>query len=169
MNSVVWVESWRVSLPRGQRAIIDRAMRFDLREVRARYVKDYQSTVKDYQSTVKEAKVLERELKRYLVLRALYPHIPYGMAGPTDDFWHTFLLFTREYARFCDHIAGRFLHHIPGVNQGARQVEQFKEDYANLWRDYPLVFGEFPPSSVWPPLENITVPNRGRSRGKRRG
>lgn len=24
-----------------------------------------------------------------------------------------FILFTREYAEFCEHIAGRFLHHVP--------------------------------------------------------
>lgn len=27
--------------------------------------------------------------------------------------WHAFLLHTREYAEFCDRIAGRFLHHEP--------------------------------------------------------
>ncbi|OHV21298.1 hypothetical protein BBK14_27040 [Parafrankia soli] len=30
-----------------------------------------------------------------------------------DVGWHTFLLHTREYAAWCDQVAGRFLHHIP--------------------------------------------------------
>ncbi|MGH3941456.1 MAG: glycine-rich domain-containing protein [Pseudonocardiaceae bacterium] len=35
--------------------------------------------------------------------------------------WHAFLLHTREYAEFCDRIAGRFLHHEP--DDGPTPVE----------------------------------------------
>jgi hypothetical protein len=30
-----------------------------------------------------------------------------------DIGWHAFILHTREYAEFCQRIAGRFLHHVP--------------------------------------------------------
>ena len=30
-----------------------------------------------------------------------------------DIGWHTFILYTREYAHFCQQIAGRFIHHAP--------------------------------------------------------
>ncbi|MBU0688108.1 MAG: hypothetical protein KJ850_11225 [Gammaproteobacteria bacterium] len=30
-----------------------------------------------------------------------------------DDLWHDFILFTRNYERFCDKAFGRFLHHTP--------------------------------------------------------
>lgn len=30
-----------------------------------------------------------------------------------DDAWHEFILFTRQYDRFCRHAFGRFLHHTP--------------------------------------------------------
>ena len=30
-----------------------------------------------------------------------------------DIGWHTFILYTREYAAFCQQVAGRFLHHVP--------------------------------------------------------
>jgi hypothetical protein len=30
-----------------------------------------------------------------------------------DLAWHTFVLHTREYANFCEQIAGRFIHHAP--------------------------------------------------------
>jgi hypothetical protein len=34
--------------------------------------------------------------------------------SPTVDIgWHTFVLHTREYAVFCDQVAGRFIHHEP--------------------------------------------------------
>jgi hypothetical protein len=30
-----------------------------------------------------------------------------------DIGWHTFILYTREYAEFCEQVAGRFIHHVP--------------------------------------------------------
>jgi hypothetical protein len=30
-----------------------------------------------------------------------------------DVGWHAFILHTREYAEFCDRVAGRFIHHEP--------------------------------------------------------
>ncbi len=30
-----------------------------------------------------------------------------------DEMWHTFLLFTRDYTRFCDAYLGGYLHHVP--------------------------------------------------------
>jgi hypothetical protein len=30
-----------------------------------------------------------------------------------DIGWHTFILHTREYAVFCERVAGEFLHHVP--------------------------------------------------------
>lgn len=32
-----------------------------------------------------------------------------------DDLWHEFILYTREYNRFCQHAFGRFLHHSPAI------------------------------------------------------
>lgn len=30
-----------------------------------------------------------------------------------DDMWHEFILFTKDYAAFCDRYFGTFLHHLP--------------------------------------------------------
>lgn len=38
---------------------------------------------------------------------------PLAPSELVDIGWHTFLLHTRDYAAFCDQIAGRFLHHVP--------------------------------------------------------
>ena len=40
-----------------------------------------------------------------------------------DDLWHEFILYTRDYGRFCDRAFGRFLHHTPAVmlREGARR------------------------------------------------
>ena len=130
-----------------QRAVVNRAMRFDLRQVRMRYAMDYHATPED-------AKILERELKRYLILRALNPTACYPMTGPTDGFWHTFLLFTRKYARFCQQVAGRFLHHTPVDSHSARKDRKLHKDYERFYRKYSLLFEERPPSSVWPSVES---------------
>lgn len=36
-----------------------------------------------------------------------------------DIGWHAFILYTREYAEFCDRVAGRFIHHTPFDEEGA--------------------------------------------------
>ena len=40
-----------------------------------------------------------------------------------DDLWHEFILYTRDYGRFCNRAFGRFLHHTPAVvlREGARR------------------------------------------------
>ncbi|GIJ19811.1 glycine-rich domain-containing protein [Micromonospora lutea] len=38
---------------------------------------------------------------------------PLGPSDLVDIGWHTFILHTREYANFCQRIAGRFIHHQP--------------------------------------------------------
>jgi hypothetical protein len=38
-----------------------------------------------------------------------------------DIGWHTFILYTRGYAEFCERFAGRFIHHEPNDNLAAPQ------------------------------------------------
>jgi hypothetical protein len=41
---------------------------------------------------------------------------PFDMSEATqviDQMWHTFVLFTRDYAAFCEACCGRFVHHTP--------------------------------------------------------
>ncbi|MFD2419323.1 glycine-rich domain-containing protein [Amycolatopsis pigmentata] len=38
---------------------------------------------------------------------------PFAPSSQVDLGWHTFILHTKDYARFCHQIAGRFLHHVP--------------------------------------------------------
>lgn len=38
---------------------------------------------------------------------------PLSPSASVDIGWHTFILHTREYAAFCDRVAGRFIHHVP--------------------------------------------------------
>ncbi|SDT74547.1 glycine-rich domain-containing protein [Actinoplanes derwentensis] len=38
---------------------------------------------------------------------------PVGPSETVDIGWHTFVLYTAEYAEFCTRVAGRFIHHVP--------------------------------------------------------
>ncbi|MEU5722740.1 hypothetical protein ABZ783_13055 [Micromonospora sp. NPDC047738] len=38
---------------------------------------------------------------------------PLGPSDLVDVGWHTFILHTRQYADFCQRVAGRFIHHQP--------------------------------------------------------
>ncbi|MEO0794093.1 MAG: hypothetical protein AAFX93_02970 [Verrucomicrobiota bacterium] len=60
-----------------------------------------------------------------------------------DLVWHEFILFTREYARFCEEQFGHFIHHTPG---GSRADNH--QQYRNTLRQYNQIFGP-PKMSFW--------------------
>lgn len=98
-----------------QRAIkkeiaIEKVMDYPIPQVIARYRKDYKISEED-------AKNHERELKRFFILAAKYPEENFEMfSADVDNLWHTFLLFTKEYQKFCDEMFGTFIHHNPKVD-----------------------------------------------------
>jgi hypothetical protein len=44
--------------------------------------------------------------------------VPIRPSASVDIGWHTFLLHTRDYAAFCDRVAGRFINHVPDDEPG---------------------------------------------------
>ena len=117
----------------------------------------------DHHVPLEVAKEHERELKRYLALAALNPTHEYSMTGPVDGLWHTFILFTRQYAEFCDEFAGRFLHHTPDarvddtLEESDITVRDALEWYGVFLHEYAEAFGEPPPPDVWPDLRRYPV------------
>jgi hypothetical protein len=74
-----------------------------------------------------------------------------------DQLWQVFLLYTRDYAHFCDTLGG-FIHHVP--NDAAPTPEQHAEDvrrYGELLAFYEETFREAPPDDVWPPIEEVSA------------
>lgn len=119
------------------------AERFDLSLVLARYRRGYgfsQAVAEDHR----------RELVRFLALCATARQYgsSYGMMGAIDELWHMFIIFTREYARFCEGVAGRFLHHIPEPDGVATQGTI--DRYLAFLKDYKTVYREEPPPAYWP-------------------
>jgi len=49
----------------------------------------------------------------FLAAAAHHTGEPLSPSEPVDIGWHTFILYTREYAAFCEDLAGLFLHHVP--------------------------------------------------------
>ena len=82
----------------------------------------------------------------FLRLCAARPNQSFAPSPIVDVGWHAFILTTREYAEFCEKIAGRFIHHIPRDEEGADSpltgvtdtVHALKE--LGLWVDEPLWF-----------------------------
>jgi hypothetical protein len=56
-----------------------------------------------------------------------------------DEMWHAFVLFTREYAEFCEQYVGRFCHHTPATRpmqlEIARRAREEPEELARHLRE----------------------------------
>ncbi|QWF78397.1 glycine-rich domain-containing protein [Amycolatopsis sp. CA-230715] len=64
----------------------------------------------------------------FLVACAVNTGSPLAPSELVDVGWHTFLLHTKDYAAFCERIAGRFLHHVPtDENDPAARGEAARE------------------------------------------
>jgi len=95
--------------------------------------------------TPARARVAIVEFKRYMSLIGL-GYRGLGMASPEiDAVWHTFILFTKDYAAFCQTAFGEFIHHIPRTSRDLRTqdgtdrfVHAYREVYGDLsdvWRE----------------------------------
>jgi hypothetical protein len=103
----------------------------------------------------------EREIKRFLVLSSINPGA-YGMRGPLDELWHTFIIFTSSYARFCMTLGGDFIHHLPEMPSETEIVrgEASKGSYINFLKDYQKLIGEEATMELWPrPVGELSSPS----------
>jgi hypothetical protein len=122
---------------------IDAAMSYDMSDVMERYAEKTRLPP----DVLKEH---EREIKRFLALSAANPG-RYGMRGPLDELWHTFIIFTSSYARFCRLLGAGFIHHQPEPPKKRRADKPSKHNsYMNFLDDYRKVFKEAPPAHLWP-------------------
>ena len=97
----------------------------------------------------------ERELKRYLVLRSRVRGATLPTPRVLDQLWQVFLLYTRDYARFCDTLGG-FIHHVPSDAPTAEHHAEDVRRYGELLAVYEETFRETPPADLWPPMDEVT-------------
>jgi hypothetical protein len=121
---------------------IEKVFAYNMDTVVSRYAKNQKISLED-------ARQHEKELKRYFTLVIDNPGVVYGMCGPVDELWHTFLSFTLLYHEFCTTTAGRFLHHFPNDNAGDRPTKDVG-NYKRFVRDYKARFEDDPPKHIWP-------------------
>lgn len=113
-----------------------------------------------HETSEKEAVEVLEELKKWFTLCAVNPGRKYHIGSRIDDMWHVFILFTKDYAEFCEQRIGFFLHHEPSVP--GESLPPSKDDANDeLLNDYVVHFNQKPPMNIWPkyhkgPNENCT-------------
>ncbi|WP_050184336.1 hypothetical protein [Domibacillus robiginosus] len=81
------------------------------------------------------------ELKRFFILSAIMKNVPMYSAK-VDAIWHDMILFTKDYAAFCEQFHGTMIHHTPTdkakVTKGASQHERaiFELVYSVLFTEH---------------------------------
>jgi len=135
--------------------VIGKALAFKMNHIVDRFRR--QEEISEFQ-----ALELERELKRYLAMCAIYPRITFPMEGPVDELWHVFLTYSVDYRRFCDGIAGRMIHHWPGDGAPNRRSRR-PAGHDTFVRIYKDLFGVLPAPHVWPFMDALRQRQRGRS------
>lgn len=94
-----------------------------------------------------------REYKRfvYMAMRAGHSVSP---SLAVDQAWHLHLLYTRSYWQdLCDGVLGCELHHGP-TRGGPAEGEKHRDQYQRTLDSYERLFGEKPPSDIWPSVDD---------------
>jgi len=68
---------------------------------------------KEHQLPRETAEAILRETLVFLNMVGNNPTCPSTPSALVDVGWHTFILYTREYAAYCEAVCGEFIHHCP--------------------------------------------------------
>lgn len=123
-----------------QQEIIDRVLAYPMPHIIARCKKEHHYEDEDML-------LLEKELKKYLILAIVHRGAELGngmYSRDVDNLWHSFLLFTREYAAFCRDYAGFFIHHVPEIEEqrSAEKLQEVQQDFVAFIDTYEKIFNQ---------------------------
>jgi hypothetical protein len=100
---------------------------------------------KEQHASREEAEEVFRETLKWLYLGdcglgdgfacAMTPEI-----AKLDEMWHAFLMFTRDYAEFCERYFGFFLHHVPNDDEDPVPEGGAEEVREQLERQFGLIY-----------------------------
>ena len=95
--------------------------------------------------TKDECELAEREYRRYLTLKKLYPKVELVPNKQLDEFWHAHILDTVAYHKDCDSVFGHYLHHFPyfGI-YGEDDYQNLVSAFEKTKELYELHFGKYP-------------------------
>ena len=91
--------------------------------------------------TKKEVDLVFDTLKDFMYL-SLYGHV-YLSSYIVDEAWHTFILFTKDYHKFCNEVFGKYFHHMPSISGG------YKNDIKEIADTYLLMKEKLPKSKLF--------------------
>ena len=92
--------------------------------------------------SLQRTNAIEIEYRRFLYLLNLYPEAQVAPTVDVDTFWHYHILDTMKYARDCDRIFGRFLHHDPSLGlEGENGIEIQQQAGERMRALYESTFG----------------------------
>lgn len=81
---------------------------------------------------ITDKKILDEgieNLKRYYAVAFLDPLNAHAVSKSVDPFWHTHILFTKDYTQFCINIVDEYMHHDPLDESDSTEVERIKNLY----------------------------------------
>ena len=131
--------------------LFEKATQFDLEICVIRYM-NKQKVTRTY------ADAVAAETLKYLCLCNAFREHDWIITGEIDEFWHTMILFTERYEKFCDAVFGHFLHHVPAEEgrlrdklAGKSLSRELKADgYRKTVELYQAITGNAPPKLIWP-------------------
>jgi len=88
--------------------------------------------------TEEEWSQAELEYVRFLTIHQANPKSPLAPSELMDKMWHGHILNTQAYARDCEALFGRFLHHVPHLEAGVSEENQ--EAYESTQELYEKMF-----------------------------
>ena len=97
-----------------------------------------------------KAEAVDVEYRRFLTLNHIHAaQSPAIVPSPdVDTFWHYHILDTRKYARDCDAVYGKFLHHFPYFGlRGEEDVKKLRDAGEATRAMYQAAFGVTAPTS----------------------
>jgi hypothetical protein len=80
---------------------------------------------------------------------------PLSPSPLVDHGWHEFILHTVDYARFCEQIAGRFLHHVPTDPDDPNATGEAAHDTLTRTVDAIAAAGFYVDGDLWPTSHHV--------------
>jgi hypothetical protein len=89
-------------------------------------------------------------LKQYYAVALLDPNNSHAISDTLDPFWHAHILFSRQYASFCEDVVGVYMHHIPLDHDATEQVNNVETLYGYTANDAMQKLFSFIDERFWP-------------------
>lgn len=94
-----------------------------------------------------EAQKVFNETKKFLILCASNCGSGLSPSTTVDEMWHTFILFSRDYFKFCELIGAGYIHHDPSVKPQPNSYQKTFDGLQKLFGKIDLKYWSTPSDS----------------------